>query len=113
MAGLGKPIGEYDRVRLWTEDYEKSWGEGSADPARLRALEEFCEFVGKDPDTIVGECLAPADGGYEKIRYKGRREYIRLIAEFEAQSPAGREAANAVRSFMIHNGVAMGTHILR
>ena len=114
MAVLEKPIHEYGRVQLWLEDFRKSWGDDETvvDP-KLRALTEFCEFVGKDPDSIVAECLIPLEDGYEKIRYKARHRYIQLIAEFEEATPAGRNAANAVRSFFIHNGVAMGTHILR
>jgi hypothetical protein len=110
---LGKPIGEYGRVRLWVEDYEKSWGRGQEDPAELSALEAFCEFVGKDPDAVVADLLAPVEGGYEKIRYKARHHYIELISQFEATNPGGRQAGNAVRSFLIHNGVAVGTRILR
>lgn len=115
MGILERPIHEYSRVQLWLEDFQRSWGEGGAsiEPSRLQALSEFCEFVGKDPDAIVAECLVPLEGGYEKIRYQARHRYIQLIAEFEAQSVAGRNAANAVRSFLIHNGVAMGTNILR
>lgn len=115
MTPLEKPIEEYQRVRVWLEDFEKSWGDGSrADPsAELAILAAFCEFVEKDPDAVVADLLAPVDGGYEKIRYKARHRYIELISEFEAASPAGRQAGNTIRSFLIHNGVAVGTRILR
>ncbi len=106
-----KPIGEYARVEMWLADFEKSWGNGHDAPVQVSALEAFCAFVGKDPDAVVADLLAPVEGGYEKIRYKARHRYIQLISEFEAT--AGREAGNAVRSFLIHNGVAVGTRILR
>jgi len=112
MTPLEKPIAEYDRVRLWLEDFEKSWGERHDGSAELSALEAFCDFVGKDPDAIVADLLTPVEGGYEKIRYKARHRYIELISEFEANRE-GRQAGNAVRSFLIHNGVAVGTRILR
>jgi hypothetical protein len=113
MTSLDKPIGEYDRVKLWLEDFEKSWGEGHDQSVEVSALEAFCEFVGKDPDAVVTELLKPVEGGYEKIRYKVRHQYIGLISEFEATNPGGRQAGNAIRSFLIHNGVAVGTRILR
>jgi hypothetical protein len=112
MTPLERPIGDYERVRLWREDFEKSWGQGHDASVELSVLEAFCEFVGKDPDAIVADLLRPVDGGYEKIRYKERHRYIELIAEFEAKQE-NRQAGNAVRSFLIHNGVAVGTRILR
>ena len=114
MSPLPKPIEEYERVKVWFDDFEKSWGDGSdaAASGQLAILSEFCEFVGKDPDAIVADLLAPVEGG-EKIRYKARHRYIELIAEFEATNPGGRPAGNAIRSFLIHNGVAVGTRIVR
>jgi hypothetical protein len=112
MTPLDKPITDYARVQLWLEDFEKSWGGGHDGSAELSALEAFCKFVGKDPDAIVADLLTPVEGGYEKIRYKARHRYIELISEFEV-AQEGRQAANAVRSFLIHNGVAVGTRILR
>ncbi len=110
---LDKPISEYARVKMWAEDFEKSWGDGHDASTELSALEAFCEFVDKDPDAVVADLLSPVEGGYEKIRYKARHRYIELISEFEAANPGGRRAGNAVRSFLIHNGVAIGTRILR
>jgi hypothetical protein len=111
---LERPIEEYQRVKVWLDDFEKSWGGGQDQSAvELPALEAFCEFVGKDPDAVIADLLTPVEGGYEKIRYKARHRYIQLISEFEATNPGGRQAGNAVRSFLIHNGVAVGTRILR
>ena len=111
---LDKPIEEYNRVKMWLEDFEKSWGKGHDQAAvQLSALEAFCDFVGKDPDAVVTDLLTPVEGGYEKIRYKARHRYIELISQFEASNPGARQAGNAVRSFLIHNGVAVGTRILR
>lgn len=112
---LGRPLGEYARVRIWLEGLEKSWG---ADPEseqkeKLAVLERFCGFAGKDPDEIVAECLRPVDNGMEKIRYKARHAYIEQIEQFEASPGESRTTGNAVRSFFIHNGVAMGGRVLR
>lgn len=110
-----RPIEEYARVKVWLDDFEKSWGDPTGDPraADLAVLRAFCEFVGKDPDAVVADLLREVEGGYEKIRYKARHHYIELIAQFEAADPGGRQAGNVIRSFLIHNGVAVGTRILR
>jgi hypothetical protein len=109
---LDRPMEQYERVRLWLRDYEESWG--SADPqveVSLQALALFCAMVEKDPDVICGECLKPLEDGGEKIRYKARHFYIDQIEAFEQSPQGGRRAANAVRSFFIHNGIAMGGRV--
>lgn len=114
MDVLSKPIGEYDSVKDWFDGYEQSWGRrDNEEPYKLEVLESFCRFVAKDPDTMIAECLRPLEDGYKKIRPKTRRNYIARIEEFEAGEQGGRRAANVVRSFLIHNGVAMSADILR
>lgn len=115
MTVFERPIEDYARVKVWLDDFEKSWGDATSEPrsAELAVLSEFCEFVGKDPDAVVADLLNEVEGGYEKIRYKARHHYIGLIVQFEATHPAGRQAGNVIRSFLIHNGVAVGTRILR
>jgi len=79
----------------------------------LEALARFCEFVEKDPDGIIDDCLGPAKSREGLvIRVRARRRYIERIADFERQE-GSRKAANAVRSFLIHNGVALNTSILK
>jgi hypothetical protein len=106
---LDRPLEQYSRVQIWLRDYEESWGSANANTEeQLRALELFCVYVGKDPDTICSECLRALDEGGEKIRYKARHYYIAQIEAFESTPEGSRRAANAVRSFLIHNGIAMG-----
>jgi hypothetical protein len=111
MPILKKPVAEYGTVQTWRSGYAKQWHITSEDQPALRALEQFCDFVGKDPDDIVSECLKDVEGG-QKIRMKPRSFYIDKIKEFEAKV-SSRVTANAVRSFFIHNGVAMGSEILQ
>lgn len=118
VYSLEKPIGEYDSVRLWREEYGHYWGipvsktEEEAGES-LPRLERFCALCGKDPDQIIGDCLRPAKVGEGLVmRTKSRRTYIALIAEFE-RAAGSRDAGNSVRSFFIHNGVAMTPSALR
>ena len=79
----------------------------------LATLERACAFMDSDPDAMVGECLRPAKVGEGLVlRVRARRKYIDLIAAFEQQE-GSRDAGNAVRSFFIHNGVAMTPSALR
>lgn len=102
----------YASVKMWREDYIRTWGPGDPElPQRLRVLEGFCAFVGKDPDAMVSECLREVDEG-KRIRPKARRRYMEAIQRFEAEQASGRTAGNVVRSFFIHNGIAMSADIL-
>lgn len=115
---LEKPVTEYSTVKLWREEYGHYWGipvSRTADLAcdDVAALERFCARAGEDPDQMINECLRPAKVGDGLVlRTKSRRGYIRLISEFE-EAEGSRDAANAVRSFFIHNGVAMTPSALR
>lgn len=104
-------IEAYASVKAWREDYIRTWGSSDPElPQRLRVLEGFCAFVGKDPDAMVSECLREVDEG-KRIRPKARRRYMDAIRDFEAEQ-ASRIAGNVVRSFFIHNGVAMSADVL-
>lgn len=110
-----EPIEQYETVRTWFEDFKKNWGEKPEDAsARLDVLRRFCEFVGKDPDTIIGECLRTVEG-QTKISLKGRRSYVRMIEEFQEslQGDARQKAqgGNTIRSFLIHNGIFLQSGI--
>jgi hypothetical protein len=87
---------------------EQSHADPEGDAARLEALQRFCAFVGKDPDTIVRECLRESETG-TKISIKGRRLYATKIEEFAQQggSDARTRATlgSTIRSFLIHNGI--------
>ncbi|MDP2949863.1 MAG: hypothetical protein Q8P22_10045 [Chloroflexota bacterium] len=106
---LPKPLEQYDTVRTWFDDFKSQWGENPDDvSARLDILRHFCQFVGKDPDTIIRECLREVEG-QTKISIKGRRFYDEKIREFQAsvEGDARHKArwGNTIRSFLIHNGI--------
>ena len=102
----------YASVKTWRADYIRTWGPTDPElPQRLRVLEGFCAFVGKDPDAMVSECLREVDGG-KRIRPKARRRYMDAIRQFEEEQASGRTAGNMVRSFFIHNGIAMSADVL-
>ena len=107
-ASSGLP--EYTSVRIWRAGLRsQSRVDLDADPQRLEALRAFCAYVGKDPDSIIRECLREVDEQV-KISYKGRKLYATKIAEFEQLASNGHVAertriGSTLRSFLIHNGI--------
>ena len=106
---LSKPIAEYETVRAWLEGLREQWGEDPEDwEERLEALFGFCAYADKEPDVIIAECVREADD-QRKISVKGRRFYNDRIAEWQGslagERPEQARAGNAVRSFLIHNGI--------
>jgi len=106
---LTKAIAEYETARAWFDGLRRQWREAPGDwEERLSALAAFCAFADKDPDTMVRECLRESPSG-TRISAKGRRFYSDKIAEWQAslagERPAQGRAGNAVRSFLIHNGI--------
>ena len=101
---------EYDSVRVWYEGLRRQSNiDPDADPQRIQVLRQFCEFVGKELDAIVRECLRES-GDQVKISLKGRRLYAAKITEFEQRdgTAAPQERArigNTLRGFLIHNGI--------
>ncbi len=102
----------YSTVQTWLAGLrEQSGADAAGDPERLEALRRFCEFVDRDPDAIVRECLRDSDAGM-KISIKGRRLYATKIVDFERQTDGDhrrRGAGSTVRSFLIHNGIFLQT----
>jgi len=106
---IDRPIEDYRTVAVWFQDYEKQWASRAEDlTPRLDILRRFCEFVGKDPDTIIQECLRTSEG-QTKISIKGRRFYDEKIREFqegvEGDARLKLHWGNTIRSFLIHNGI--------
>jgi hypothetical protein len=104
-----EPVEGFESVRTWFQGLRDQWGEDPDDwSERLEALAAFCAFVGKDPDTVIGECLRQVESG-KRISSRGRHFYNEKIAEWQASLPDDRvkqvQAGNAVRSFLIHNGI--------
>src|SRR3990170_3322003 len=89
---LTKAIGEYETARTWFEGLRQQWGGEPSDwEERLKALEAFCAFVDKAPDTIVSECLRQSASGM-RISARGRRFYNDKIAEWQGSLPGDRAA---------------------
>ena len=106
---LDKPIQSYETVTAWGEGLKKQWGDDllAEEPEMVDALAKFCEFVGEDPDAIVGKLfrIRKADGE-RVLSVKWRSHYADKVKEFRAQAgPAGAREGAAILSFMIHNGV--------
>jgi len=118
MSSIHKSLEAYDSVKTWFQGLREQSGiEPSEDPSRLKLLEEFCALVELDPDDVVKACLLVKEGKETKISIKGRRTMAERIADFQAAGAGdSRERArrgNAIRSFLIHNGILLqaGTQI--
>ena len=106
------PIRDYASVGEWRKSVSKFWRATPPPDDWLETLEAFCRFAGTNPDAIIDEILSPAPTGEGLLlRTRARRKWVELIDEFEGY--VGREKANHVRSFVIHNGVAMNPSVLR
>jgi hypothetical protein len=104
-------IRQSESVQRWLESRLGLWGPGAANDALLPGLLRFCEFAGKTPDEMIGECLrSTGEGPTLMLRTRARRAFIDQIQSYE--DGAGRAQANIARSFFIHNGVAMNPAIL-
>ena len=105
-----RTIEGYESVRTWRRDLSDQWGGDpiAEEPEKLQALARFCEFVGEDPDTIIGRCFRVRKSDGERvISAKWRAHYAEKIREFRERNPdheSQRLGAN-VLSFLIHNGV--------
>ncbi len=104
---------DYASVREWRSSFCNFWRSEAPPEEAMRALERFVASCGSSPDEIIDEVLKPQPSGEGlMLRTRARRKYMRLIEQFEEQE-GSREVANYVRSFMIHNGVAMNPSILK
>lgn len=107
-------IAGQDTVGVWLRAYDAHWNVRQSDSetkAKLDVLARFCASCGKQPDVLVAWLFRPTPEG-PRIRLKRRREVMGLIEQFEAEN-GGRPAGNTVRSFLIHNGVALSAPPLR
>ncbi len=116
MESINKPLEEYDSVKTWYNGLrEQSGVEPNDDKSRLELLREFCATLELDPDEIVAACLLRKEGKETKISIKGRRSMAERITDFQDKGGAqGRERAargNAIRSFLIHNGILLQSGI--
>ena len=105
---LAKPIREYETVKVWDTGLRNQWGGDplGEEPDLLTTLEEFCAFVGEDPDAIVGKLFRiRKEDGERVLSVKWRTHYANKVKEFRGSGPAGQRKGSDVLSFMIHNGV--------
>lgn len=101
-----------ESTRRWFSSLLDLWGPTGVRPGLLETLGTFCARVEKTPDEIIDECLRATTGGDTFVlRTRARKQYMEQIELFETQT-ASRDQANVVRSFFIHNGIAMNPSIL-
>jgi hypothetical protein len=113
-------LASFATVQQWIQAHVGHWTRGHSeaeDSRRLEVLRRYCEFCGKDPDALVRYLFRDTPQG-PRIRLKRRREVMAQIDTFEAMAGEsdvrrGREIGNIVRSFLIHNGVALTATPLR
>ena len=107
-------VGEFETVRLWLDAHASHWNRSAQEAEqqhKLSCLRRYCELAERDPDALVANLLRDTPTG-KKIWLKRRRAEMARIDEFEglvaSDNPrAGRDAGNVIRSFFIHNGVAL------
>ena len=103
----------YESVRRWRRDLSDRWGGDpiAEEPEKLQALARFCEFVGEDPDTIIGRCFRVRKSDGERvISTKWRAHYAQKIREFrerDGDQESSKRLGADVLSFLIHNGVSI------
>ena len=113
LAGLAS-------VQRWLRAYGAFWGETSSASEvqrKLQVLADFCGVCDTTPDDLVDSLFRQTPEG-PRIKLKRRRVVMAQIDEFEREfgkgdMTVGREAGNVVRSFLIHNGVALTATPLR
>src|SRR3972149_1213260 len=105
---------EQETVKRWLGAHASHWHVDPSDAEvrqKLDVISRFCAFAEEGPDALVESLFRPTPEG-PRIRVKRRREVIALIDEFERTVAGGdarqaRAVGNTVRSFLIHNGVAL------
>lgn len=101
-----------ESTRRWLASLLDLWGPAGVKPELVETLDRFCTIIGKTPDEIVDECLRMTTSGDTFVlRTRARKQFMEQIEQFEVQT-ASRDEANVVRSFFIHNGIAMNPSIL-
>jgi len=87
-------------VQTWMEDINRFYRLTDEEWAfRLEVLRRFCEYIGKDPDSVIEEAKGARA---EKLDYMRRlRGYVRSLGLSESTA---HDHENVIRSFFIHNG---------
>lgn len=120
MVETVEQLAEYNTVQTWLKNvHYQSPASTTSDQDRLNTLLLFCQFVEKDPDSIIADSFrAPKEGDeWKHIKFKARRRYSDLIDQAQQElfggGTAGRQRGSIIRSFFIHNGVFMQAAPLR
>lgn len=112
MTSETPSLEETRAVDQWQKSFAEFWRGGRLEADALPTLGRFIEFCGMSADEIIDDVLRSSGGGTQLVlRTSARRKYVDLIEEFE-QREGSRQTANYIRSFFIHNGVAMNPNIL-
>lgn len=105
-------VRDSEATHRWLSSRLDLWGPSAVTDNLIETLTTFCERTGMTPDEMIADCLrAGKDREVFTLRTRARRQYIEQIERFEADS-SSRDQANIVRSFFIHNGIAMNPSIL-
>ncbi len=106
-------VSEQESVRRWLSAHASHWDDDPSDAEvrrKLDVLARFCAFAEEEPDSLVASLFRRTPEG-PRIRAKRRREVMALIDRFEREvggdARQARVAGNVVRSFLVHNGVAL------
>src|SRR5688572_13929288 len=103
---LAKAINEYESVKTWDQGLRNQWGGDplGEEPDLLATLGEFCEFVGEDPDAIIGKLFRiRKEDGERVLSVKWRTHYAHKVKEFRATAGGGaasQRKGSDVLSFM-------------
>jgi len=110
-GGTHQELEESPSVQRWLQSPGLSSAPEAEHAALVDLLGGLCEFAGKGPDALVTECLRTTKSGDRAISAKGRRWAEDTIEAFVATKGfTGHQAvvtANALRGFLIHNGIFM------
>ena len=105
-------IESYETMQNWSRGLKEQWGGNplKEDPAKVSALESFCEFMEKNPDELYAFCfLRKRDTGERFPSIKRREEMtakvLELVKESDLRGTEARRLRSNVFSFFTHNGV--------
>lgn len=93
----------YQTVQRFLEDLATKDLSPEDVQARLKTLEDFCQFVERTPDQMITEVF-----DVETRKYKKRNFYTSKVKEFSAQISGNwheqTARGNVIRNFFIANG---------
>lgn len=111
-------IRDAETVRHWFASAKHDGASAEYQERICGVLAGFAELTAKTPDELVAFCfLRKKDTGQRFLSVKRRVQMNEWIDEYVAQQGwEGKDAvvnANVIRSFLIHNGIAIGGNVWR